>query len=557
MTRVLQTADTHLGYSQYHSETRAADFAAAFETLIDEAIECDVDAVVHSGDLFHHSRPDVATLAATLDQLQRLDEAGIPFLGIVGNHEGTSSEQWVDIFGQLKLGIRLDTSPTVVGDTAFYGLDHVSPARRPSLDYDFDEHDAECAVLVAHGLFSPVADGGRWNLKEVIDASNIKFEGFLLGDDHMPHVQTVRGATVTYPGSTDRTASDQRAPRGFNFVTTGAAAETTTTATDGGSTPPTGIAPDGPQPSSDEGWPSNITSTREEGVEQAVEGTHGESPVLVNRCEMQTRPFRYINITMEEGDGTGHVRDEIDQCELTGAVAIIRLSGAGEPILEAPLEEYARESGAMIARVDDARAFGSNEDTEDISFADPGVAIEKRLQEMDLSVAGHDIEEEIRNGETSTSSMADDVEDEIRERIDEKEDDFIPVKSSDVTESESKSSDGDNRTSENEGGESDDSDETPGDIDDYETVSAPNDGEGSKTGTDIGEGADEAQSNGEQTKDDTGTGPEDDYETEVTETEKSAVDEGDSSPVDENAKVSADADDNDKREQVTLTDRWS
>lgn len=431
MTRILHTADTHLGYSQYHSETRSKDFAAAFQTIIDEAVERDVDAVVHSGDLFHHSRPDVDTLATTLGQLQRLDDAEIPFLGIVGNHEGTSGEQWVDIFGQLELGIRLGSTPTVIGDTAFYGLDHVSPARRSSLDYEFEEHDADCAVLVGHGLFSPVAERGQWNLIEIMDAANIKFDGYLLGDDHMPHVQTVREATVTYPGSTDRTASDQQAPRGFNIILTGDEADSPSINTDTEDPAPVGISADVSVPNSTDGWPSNITSAREVGVERATEGPHGDPPILVERHEMKTRPFRYISVSMDEGDGMGRVRNEIDRVDLGGAVGIVHLTGEGDPVLEAPLEEYVREAGAMIARVTDTRAFGTDENTDDISFADPEAAVNRQLQDMELSAAGYDVEEEIRNQGIATTSMADDIQDEVKERIDGDEDDFLPIEDDD------------------------------------------------------------------------------------------------------------------------------
>jgi exonuclease SbcD len=429
MATVLHTADTHLGYSQYHSEVREADFAAAFETVIDEAIANDVDAVVHSGDLFQHSRPDVTTLAETLKQLQRLDDAEIPFLGVVGNHEGTTGDQWVDIFDQLRLGIRLGREPTIIGDTAFYGLDHVSPARRSSLEYDFEPHDAECAVLVGHGLFSPVADGGRWPLQEVMDASSVRFDGFLLGDDHMPHVQVVRDATVTYPGSTDRTQSDQRAPRGFNMVMTGADTEAEAVPTpDGGAETPVGLAPDGPdvgERDADAPWPASITEAREEGVRRAIEGPHGESPVLIERREMYTRPFRYLSVTLEEDEGAARVREEIDNADLTGAVTIIHISGTGDPVLAATIEEYARDAGAMTARVNDTRVFGSEEDADDVSFADPEAAVESRLHEMNLSRAGYDIEQRIREQDTPTTSMADAVEGEVDDRIKDDPDHFI------------------------------------------------------------------------------------------------------------------------------------
>jgi DNA repair exonuclease SbcCD nuclease subunit len=50
-TRILHTADTHLGYRQYHSEVRRQDFFKAFEVVIRDAVDMQVDAVVHAGDL--------------------------------------------------------------------------------------------------------------------------------------------------------------------------------------------------------------------------------------------------------------------------------------------------------------------------------------------------------------------------------------------------------------------------------------------------------------------------------------------------------------------------
>ena len=85
MTRVLHTADTHLGYRQYHSPERQADFLSAFRRVVSDAIEDDVDAVVHAGDLFHDRRPGLSELLGTLDVLETLSEASIPFLRIGGS----------------------------------------------------------------------------------------------------------------------------------------------------------------------------------------------------------------------------------------------------------------------------------------------------------------------------------------------------------------------------------------------------------------------------------------------------------------------------------------
>jgi DNA repair exonuclease SbcCD nuclease subunit len=56
-TRIFHTADTHLGYRQYHSEVRRQDFFKAFEVVIQDAFDMQVDAVVHVGDLFDSRNP--------------------------------------------------------------------------------------------------------------------------------------------------------------------------------------------------------------------------------------------------------------------------------------------------------------------------------------------------------------------------------------------------------------------------------------------------------------------------------------------------------------------
>ncbi len=52
MTRILHTADTHLGYRQYGLEERREDFSRAFQQIIEIAISEKADALVHAGDLF-------------------------------------------------------------------------------------------------------------------------------------------------------------------------------------------------------------------------------------------------------------------------------------------------------------------------------------------------------------------------------------------------------------------------------------------------------------------------------------------------------------------------
>ena len=86
-TRFLHIADIHLGYEQYGSAHRYNDFYHAFESAIDDALREAVDFVLIAGDLFHQRSIAPQTLLQAAHQLARLGSAGIPAIGVMGNHE--------------------------------------------------------------------------------------------------------------------------------------------------------------------------------------------------------------------------------------------------------------------------------------------------------------------------------------------------------------------------------------------------------------------------------------------------------------------------------------
>ncbi|MGZ0748253.1 DNA double-strand break repair protein Mre11 [Haloparvum sp. AD34] len=368
MTRVIHTGDTHVGYQQYHSPERRADFLDAFQQVVTDAVDDDVDAVVHAGDLFHDRRPELQDLLGTLSVLRDLDDAGIPFLAIVGNHESTRGGQWLDLFESLDLATRLDDTPTVVGDTAFYGLDHVPVSQRDDLAYEFADHDADHAALVAHGLFEPFAHA-NWDTEEVLTESTVDFDAMLLGDNHKPDRAEVAGAWVTYPGSTERASASEEQGRGYNLVTFDA---------------------DAP----------------------------GDDPVEIRRRSLETRPFEFISVDLREGEGVDRVTEQVRQHDLEDAVAIVEITGEGEPIAPATVEDVATERGALIARVTDRREIETEEDL-DVSFADPEDAVRERIDEMGLSPAAFDVDETVRASKVADSNVRDAVKNALEERLDE------------------------------------------------------------------------------------------------------------------------------------------
>ncbi|AEM57948.1 metallophosphatase [Haloarcula hispanica N601] len=361
MTRVIHTGDTHVGYQQYNVPDRRDDFLDAFRQVVRDAIADDADAVVHAGDLFHDRRPALADIMGTLTVLEELSEADVPFLAVVGNHEAKRDAQWLDLYESLGLATRLDDEPTVVGDTAFYGLDFVPRSQRDDLDYDFAAHDADSAALVTHGLFQPF-DYGDWDAEEILAESSVTFDAMLLGDNHDPGKQQVEDAWVTYCGSTERASASEREDRGYNIVTF-------------------------------------------------------DDEVRITRRGLDTREFVFVDVDLGPEEGVERVRSRVGQHDLEDAVVIVSISGDGDPVTPASVESFALDRGALVARVTDHREITAEEQETDISFADPDDAVTERVRDLGLSEAAHDIDETIRASKVADANVKDEVERHVRELL--------------------------------------------------------------------------------------------------------------------------------------------
>ena len=360
MTRVLHTGDTHIGYRQYHSPDRRADFLAAFRRVIEDAIDQEVDAVVHAGDLFHDRQPALADVHGTIEILRELRAADIPFLAVVGNHERTRDQQWLDLFETLGLATRLGTEPIEIGETAFYGLDFVPRSQRDTLDYDFTPTDADHTALVAHGLFTPF--NTDWAIETVLEESTVAFDAVLLGDDHDPDQAELDGTWLTYCGSTERTSAAEREDRGYNLVTF-------------------------------------------------------DDEVTISRRGIDTREFVILDLDLGPGEGPDRIRTRLREEALDDAVVLVRLEGDGGDVSPARIEEFARDRGALVARVTDKREFDA-EEVADVSFADPDDAVRDRLRELGLSEAALTIDETVR-GDAPKSNVRGLVKDRLQALLEE------------------------------------------------------------------------------------------------------------------------------------------
>lgn len=206
--RILHTADTHLGARQYGLDERRADFSKAFLQVVKIAIEEQVQAVIHSGDLFDDRYPTAEDLHETLQALFKLKQASIPFLGVVGNHEQRRGVQWLDLFAQLELAVHLRGEPYELEGFRFYGMDYEGRREVKPLHI-------RGGVLVCHQLLDSVRYDGELHYEDLIRCGA---QYVLLGDYHEHRVWREKGMLITYPGSTERWNVEEREPRGVSLI---------------------------------------------------------------------------------------------------------------------------------------------------------------------------------------------------------------------------------------------------------------------------------------------------------------------------------------------------
>jgi hypothetical protein len=131
-------------------------------------------------------------------------------------------------------------------------------------------------------------------------------------------------------------------------------------------------------------------------------------------------------------------------------------------VTPARIEEFARDRGALVARVTDHREIES-EEAVDVSFADPDEAVVERVRELGLSDAARQIDETIRASKIADSNVSDEVERRVRTLLDDADEnsfgeqrDTEPVESADSPPAQPESTDGGTTTADADSSDADD-----------------------------------------------------------------------------------------------------
>ena len=365
MTRILHVSDTNLDYRQYQNDRRRKDYVDAFNRVIDIAIEENVDAVLHTGDLFHDKNPSLGSQIECAEIIQRLKNEPseeIPFLTIVGNHERKRDHQFVDYLelpnGHLVQLDNEDNTPYVVNDdVAIYGFDYIPKPSWESTDLTLTPPDTECFILVAmHQLLHPPVPEimAQHNTEDILDRFGINVDALALGDHHQREQTTVNGTQVWYPGSTEKTKED-----------------------------------DGPN--------HYVDILEFDGAELDRKA----------RREIPTREFLFIDIDLvEDVSPVEQIQRELDAYDVQGKVVHVTLDGADVNVTKSQVEDLLEDRGVTEGRCSDARTkFEIDIDAVETEVENIDTTVDEELGELDLSVTAQEVEQVVRDLNTPKSHV--------------------------------------------------------------------------------------------------------------------------------------------------------
>lgn len=198
LEKVLVFSDAHSQRSAWNDHPVNGDAAYALEQIADFAIEHNVAAVIGAGDLIDQQRNRAYPIAIIASFLDRLEDAGIPFYYIEGQHE-LDTPPWLSCHVHAQ---HLGGKMVRIGDLNYYGMNFTHA----------DELQAELAkipktadVLICHQVWHDFMGELAQCQGRLADIPHVSC--VVTGDFHETHELEVRGTdgrkfTVISPGST-------------------------------------------------------------------------------------------------------------------------------------------------------------------------------------------------------------------------------------------------------------------------------------------------------------------------------------------------------------------
>ena len=209
--KILHTADIHLDCDSYGApETRAAHhnlYRRCFATIIDHAIDEQVDVLLIAGDLFDHNRVPDETVQFAQEQLQRLSQ---PTVILPGNHDCLYTNAIFDrhdITAASAVQVITALNGQIIEfpelDLVLWGraMEEHEPGFHP-LEYLPSRTDHRWHIAMAHGFFYEAQQEAERS--SPIFAEEIRDSGWdyvALGHQHVLTDVSQGGVAAYYPGA--------------------------------------------------------------------------------------------------------------------------------------------------------------------------------------------------------------------------------------------------------------------------------------------------------------------------------------------------------------------
>lgn len=205
------TADCHLEpYVWKNHPDLAGDAYHAFRQIVDYTIENEAEALLLGGDVLNVSTPDPKTVGFLAQQMERLKQAGIPCLFIVGQHEKHRLAQWLDVHDWPR---HLDGEAVAVGRWQLYGISYQPRAQLPAA---IAAIPGDVDLVMMHQVWAEL-HGDMMNPEASFADLPEHVSTVLTGDYHATSCEMRGGKLVVSPGSIAMQAIDE-APDKFFYV---------------------------------------------------------------------------------------------------------------------------------------------------------------------------------------------------------------------------------------------------------------------------------------------------------------------------------------------------
>lgn len=210
-TQLLVIGDTHVGRTEHPRTDEGIAPRHAFSTAIDHAISQDVDAVIHTGDIFHESATETHADFVDTYVFAQLANANIPFYYVTGNH---SSQAGNEVLKQRTgtLATKLDSGGVPINSQVrVFGIDHHDNGDIPQNEVAFPaDHSEPFSILVIHQTIEQLSGPSprTVDLEWLHGQFRGEFDYIIAGHHHDASQTTWQNTPVMYTGAAEHMSTN-------------------------------------------------------------------------------------------------------------------------------------------------------------------------------------------------------------------------------------------------------------------------------------------------------------------------------------------------------------